>query len=366
MPDRPLTILLAGGGTGGHVFPAIAIADAIRSLRPDARIVFAGTKNRMEARLVPKFGYPLETVWISGVRRRFSLDNLLIPLKVMVSLVQSVLLLRRHRPAVVIGTGGYVCGPVLFASTMMGIPTVLHESNSYPGVTTRMLAGRVQRIFLAFEDAVRWLPPGITTEVVGTPTRDAIESVTRAEALTFFGLDGSRPVLLVTGGSQGATAINAAIRDMAETLQTNGVQLIWQTGERDFTGLTGDGTRTSGWIGPFLENMAMAYAAADLVLCRSGATTIAELTRAGKPSVLVPYPHAAGDHQTRNAESLVRSGAAVLVAERNMASLKDTIMGLLRDTERRRAMSSAARSLARPDAALRVARSVLSMAAGVS
>ncbi|MEX1140118.1 MAG: undecaprenyldiphospho-muramoylpentapeptide beta-N-acetylglucosaminyltransferase [Bacteroidota bacterium] len=362
MSARPTTIVLAGGGTGGHVFPALAIADALKVLRPELHLVFVGTKDRIEARIVPQHGYPLETIWISGLRRSFRLDNLLVPLKVMVAVVQSFFLMMRLKPAAVVGTGGYVCGPVLFASTTLGIPTVIHESNSYPGVTTRLLAKRVRRVFLAFEDATTWLKGARNTEVVGTPTRSTMGMVSKKQALEFFGLTDKKPVLLILGGSQGAAAINEAVMNFVGDLRDGGVQVIWQTGERHFKEIRDQlGGQTIGWVGPFIEAMEMAYAVADLVVSRAGATTIAELTLTGKPAVLVPYPHAAGDHQTRNAQTLVKAGAAQLLREQDLVGLKTVVLTLLKDRGQRETMGSAARRLAHPDAASVIAQSILQL-----
>ncbi|HEX9613889.1 MAG TPA: undecaprenyldiphospho-muramoylpentapeptide beta-N-acetylglucosaminyltransferase, partial [Bacteroidota bacterium] len=302
MPPDPNTFLLAGGGTGGHLFPAIAVAEAIGLLRPGATVVFAGTKGRIESRLVPQYGYRLETIWISGIQRRVSIGNLMAPLKILVSLLQSFWLLRRLKPAAVLGTGGYVCGPVLLAASVLGIPTMIHESNSYPGATTKLLAGRVDKVFLAFEDSKQWLRCTRETEIVGTPTRSSMATATKAEALRFFGLSPDRPVMLISGGSQGSAALNAAVFGLLDNPWIEGVQLVWQTGEAHFAPVNEKlKGRTVGWVGPFIGSMELAYAAADLVVCRAGAATIAELTRAGKPSVLIPYPHAVADHQTRNA-----------------------------------------------------------------
>ncbi len=362
MSAQPTTIVLAGGGTGGHVFPALAIADALKTLKPDLDLVFVGTKDKIEARVVPQYGFRLETIWISGIRRSFRPGNLLVPLKAIVALVQSFFLMWRLKPAAVVGTGGYVCGPVLLASTVLGIPTIIHESNSYPGMTTRLLARRVQCVFLAFEDTKRWLTGAKNTELVGTPTRSAIGSVSKSEALQFFGLAEGKPVLLVLGGSQGAAAINEAVLEFVDDLQSAGVRVIWQTGESHLKEIQRRlGNRTIGWVGSFIQAMEMGYAAADLVVSRAGAMTIAELTRTGSPAVLVPYPHAAGDHQTRNALTLVQAGAAELIQEQDLGRLKASVLALMENRSRRNAMGSAAKSLAHPKAASTIAQRVLEL-----
>lgn len=362
MSVRPTTIVLAAGGTGGHVFPALAVADALRALKPDLHLVFVGTKERIEARVVPQHGYQFETIWISGMRRSLRFDNLLVPLKVVIALIQSFFLLMRLKPAAVVGTGGYVCGPVLFASTVLGIPTVIHESNSYPGVTTRLLAKRVQQVFLAFKDATLWLKGVRNIRIVGTPTRAVMGLVSKKQGLEFFGLTGDKPVLLVLGGSQGAAAINDAMLSFVDRVHDNGIQMVWQTGERHLTEIrTQLGGRMIGWVGSFIEAMEMAYAAADLVVSRAGATTIAEITLTGKPAVLVPYTHAAGDHQTRNAQTLANAGAARILRENELDKLETTVLTLLKDRDQREAMGKAAQGLAHPDAAFVVATEILAL-----
>lgn len=356
------TVILTGGGTGGHVFPALAIAERLRQERPDIQLVYAGTKGRVEEKIVPPLGYRFVSIWISGLQRGAVVGNLLLPLKIIVSLIQSFLLMARWKPAVVAGTGGYVCGPVLFAASVLGIPTVLHESNSYPGVTTRLLAGRVSRLYLGFDDAKRWLPGVRSAATVGTPVR-VFEKVSRSKGCEAFGLNQEKRVLLVLGGSQGAAAINEAILQNLESLERGHIQLIWQTGERHLPRVERAlGTRRVGWVGPFITAMDRAYAAADLVVCRAGATTLAELAAAAKPAVLIPYPHAAGDHQTRNAESMVQAAAAVAIQERELGKLGSVVLDLMNDPDRRLAMSFAAGRMAKPDAAGIIAKDILALA----
>ena len=358
---QPLSILFAAGGTGGHLFPAIAIAEEIKKLEPDARIAFVGTKNKIEARIVPQKGFAFYTIWISGFHRRLTLDNLLFPIKVVVSLFQSFFLLHKTRPDVVVGTGGYVCGPVLFAATRMKVPTVVHESNSYPGVTTRMVASRVSRVFLAFDVTKQWLP-GVaadTMELVGTPTRESLGKISHEEGLKYFDLHPQKKTLLVFGGSLGATALNVAIAKIIDELVRTGVQVIWQTGEKEFEkyqSKRGDNI----WVGKFINEMEFAYAAADLVMCRSGATTVAELIRQGKPAILVPYPHAAANHQEINAKVLVEAGAAVMIRDAEVETKAlPAIREILSDDSQRVAMHEKSLVLGRPNAGKEIAEKIL-------
>ena len=354
-------ILLAGGGTGGHLFPALAIADAIRRLSPAAELLFVGTEGKIEARVVPARGYAFETIWISGFHRTFRLSNLIFPLKAVVALVQSFILIRRFRPDVVVGTGGYVCGPILYAASLLHIPTVVHESNSYPGVTTRAVAQRATKVFTAFEATSRWLPGVRSIELVGTPTRDVLENASREEASTFFGLEPGKKTVLVFGGSLGAFSINDAVLGCLDEWMKKGVQLIWQTGEKEYGRIQGSlGTKSVGWKGPFIEKMEYAYTAADLVVCRAGAVTLAELTRLGKPAILVPYPHAAADHQRYNAKTLEDAGAATMILDDEIGGkLGPVVLELINDETRRTLMSKASRRLGRPEAGKDIAQRIL-------
>ena len=362
MSNKDANILFAGGGTGGHLFPALAIADEIRKRNPKANLLFVGTKDKIEARIVPQRGFGFTTIWISGFHRGLRLQNLLFPVKIVVSLLQSFFLIKRFLPDVVVGTGGYVCGPVLFVSSLLGIPTIVHESNSYPGITTRLLSGRATKVFTAFEATNRWLKRTDNVELVGTPTRESLDNVPRETAIRFFGLDERKQTVLVFGGSLGASSVNRAMTQIVNDFTGSGIQVIWQMGESDYSDIK-DKTkgRNVGWIGAFIERMDYAYAAADVVVSRAGATTIAELTRVGKPAVLVPYPFAAADHQTINARTIAETGAAVIVPDKDVnTSLGKTILEILKDRERMEVMSKASKALGRPNAGRTIAEKILS------
>lgn len=346
-----MTVLFAAGGTGGHLYPAIAIAEEVRRMDPSARIEFAGTERKIEARVVPQKGYPFHAVWISGFSRSLRVSNLLFPLKVIVSLVQSFFLILRLRPTIVVGTGGYVCGPVLFAASMLGVPTVVHESNSYPGVTTRLLAARVSRVFTTFEVTKRWLSPKSVTELVGNPTRAELSAMSRADGAAFFGLSPERPTLFAFGGSLGATSINTAMPQLVLEAVTNGWQVLWQTGETDWQAASTVPVHPSVKVMKYVDRMDCGYAAADLVISRSGATTLAELTRLGKPAILVPYPHAAANHQELNAQAMVEAGAAVMIKDADLSDrLIPEVRALMNDHAARTAMGYKSVALGKPDA----------------
>ncbi len=358
------TIVFAGGGTGGHLFPAVAMAEALQELEPELVSVFIGTANKLESRIVPSLGYPFHTVWISGLQRRLTLSNLLFPLKVLVSLIQSWSLLRRLSPAVVVGTGGYVCGPVLFAASRMGIPTLMQEQNSYPGMTTRLLARFVAETHVAFDETKRHLPPECVVVTSGTPVRLHVERVEGATAKTHFGFTPQSLVVLVLGGSLGSASINRAVESIIERVEDERVCFIWQTGEKDFERFREWETKMSPRtkVFPFIADMGEAYAAADIVICRAGATSLAELTAAGLPAILVPYPYATARHQHRNASVLVAAGAAEMIEDDDLDQLYGVLQRLLTDEERRRLMARNAKGLGHPDAARNLARRILQFA----
>jgi UDP-N-acetylglucosamine--N-acetylmuramyl-(pentapeptide) pyrophosphoryl-undecaprenol N-acetylglucosamine transferase len=345
------------------------MAEEVKMLRPDALILFAGTRGKIEERVVPAKGYPFVPIWISGLQRRLSPGNLLFPLKLVVSVVQSVVLLRRYRASVVVGTGGYVSGPVVFAASLLGIPTVIQEQNSYPGVTTRLLASRVDEVHLSFEKSMQYLKRRDRVHLTGNPTRSAVGTVSKADGRTFFGLDADRPTLLVFGGSLGAHSINAALMQCAGDLSRAGIQIIWQTGDTDFEAVSACIGTTGGQgtgkivVRKFIEQMEYALGACDLAVCRSGATTLAELTRARVPSVLVPYPHAAADHQTENARAMAEAGASLLITDGEAAErLPGIVRELMADPATLARMSQHAAGLSRPDAGKQLARAIIRLA----
>jgi UDP-N-acetylglucosamine--N-acetylmuramyl-(pentapeptide) pyrophosphoryl-undecaprenol N-acetylglucosamine transferase len=357
--------LFAAGGTGGHLFPAIAIADEIRKIEPDARIVFAGTKDRIEASVVPQRGYEFAPIWISGFHRRMTISNLLFPVKAVVAFMQSILLLLREKPDAVAGTGGYVCGPVLFAASLMNIPTLVHESNSYPGATTRMLASRVTKLYIAFDATRRWLGKnGKRAELIGTPTRDELVAAKRDDGRTMFALSQEKKVLFVFGGSLGAESLNRVVARNLPELRAAGIEVLWQTGRhqsRRYDDLSSDGVT----VRQFIDDMPHAYAAADLVVCRAGATTLAELTRLGKPAILVPYPHAAADHQTVNAQTMADAGAALMITNRDFPVQGiEAVRRLIGDDAELKTMGIKSLSLGRPAAGKEIARNMCRMAHG--
>ena len=355
---------MAGGGTGGHVYPAIAIADAVTDLRPDARVVFAGTEDRLEARAVPAAGYALHPITAQGVQRRLAWENLTVPVQVARSLLQSWRLVGAIEPDVAVGTGGYVSGPVLLAAWLRGRPLLLQEQNAYAGVTNRLLSRLAERIHLAFPEARDWVPADRSV-VSGNPTRKALREADRGEARAALQVPAEARVLLVLGGSLGSAAINEAMADALPTLlDDDQTHVVWQAGSRYHEALServDDHPRLR--LVEYIDRMDRAYAAADLALCRAGALTCSELSVTGTPAVLVPSPNVVADHQTKNARSMERSGAARLLSESALdARLTDMVIDLLDDADARAEMAAAARTMARPDAAEVIARDVLALA----
>ncbi|MGB9773325.1 MAG: undecaprenyldiphospho-muramoylpentapeptide beta-N-acetylglucosaminyltransferase [Bacteroidota bacterium] len=347
------TVVIAAGGTGGHLFPALSVADEVRRIHSEVRIVFVGSRGKIESRVVPERGYEFRTIWISGLRRRMSADLLVFPAKVLVSWIRSLGLLMQLKPAVVFGSGGYVSGPVVAAAAFLGIPRVIHEQNSVPGLTTKLLSFIATEIHTTFEETQKYLPKKKKLVVSGTPTRRELDNVSRVEGSAAFGIDPERPTLLIVGGSLGARTINDAVLGILQELSARSIQILWQTGEYDFGRVRAAAEMYSNVVvQPFFDRIEFAYAACDLVLCRAGASTIAELTRIGKPSILVPYPYATADHQTQNACLLAEKGAAVMIPDRELCTkLSEVLVPLLADRVKRDRMGEQARLLGKPDAA---------------
>ena len=361
---RAPRILLAGGGTGGHVYPAIAIANAIRALEPEAAIAFAGTQDHLEWDAVPKAGYAIHPITVSGFHRKQPLRNLSLPFKLAKGMTQSWALVGHFDADVAVGTGGYVSGPVLMAASWRGRPVVLQEQNAYAGVTNRLLSKRAAQIHIAFPEAKGWFPEE-KCRLSGNPTRAALLEADYAAARANFDVPEDASLLFVFGGSLGSLALNTAMEKHLKTLLADeGVYVIWQTGRLYYERLKArveDHARLH--LLQYIDRMDLAYAAADLALCRAGAITCSELMVTGTPSILVPSPNVAEDHQTKNAQSMERAGAALLAPEAALdAVLVEKVPALLNDKARRTEMTQAALDAARPDAATRIARDVLRLA----
>jgi UDP-N-acetylglucosamine--N-acetylmuramyl-(pentapeptide) pyrophosphoryl-undecaprenol N-acetylglucosamine transferase len=379
MPDRPLRVLISGGGTGGHIHPALAIAEALTARRPDVVIEFVGARDRMEMERVPAAGHTIIGLPITGIDRKLSARNLLFPFRLLRSLWMSRRIVRRFKPDVAIGVGGFASGPLLWAAAKAGIPTVIQEQNGFPGITNRLLARHVDRVCAGFPGLDRWFPAEKIVQT-GNPLRAGLiarlghgdtaapaAAAGDAEARRHFGLTEGTPVLLILGGSLGAASMNRAVRALLESgpLADKGFQVLWQCGGRyadeqvAWAAQHGDpGVVVRG----FIDRMDLAYDAATLIASRAGAMSIAELGLVGKPTLLVPSPHVAEDHQTKNALSVVdRDGAVLIPDDRIVETLGQEIRQLLDDPGACRALSTAMARTARPDAADRVVDEVLSV-----
>lgn len=357
-----MKFIISGGGTGGHIFPAIAIADALKRHQPDADILFIGAKGRMEMERVPKAGYPIEGLWISGLVKDPS--ALLLPVKIFDSLNKAARILNRFKPDAVIGVGGYASSATLAAANMMRIPTIVQEQNSYPGKTNRGVGQRAKAICVAYHGLEKWFPKE-KIHFTGNPLRGTINGqCDRQESAAYFGVDANRPVVLLVGGSQGALGINKGISAQLEAFNGTDLQLIWQTG-KTYINQAQDEVKALGLeaqVKPtvFIDRMDYAYSVADAVISRAGAMSISELALVQKPVIFVPLPTAAEDHQTKNAQQLVDAGAAMMV--RNSETEKElipTLMRLLDDKDKQEAMKTNIGTFARPNAADDIAEIII-------
>jgi UDP-N-acetylglucosamine--N-acetylmuramyl-(pentapeptide) pyrophosphoryl-undecaprenol N-acetylglucosamine transferase len=357
---KPYRLIISGGGTGGHIFPALAIANAFKARHPDAKILFVGAKGRMEMTRVPDAGYEIIGLWISGIQRKLSLSNLLLPLKLIASYVKASSILKKFRPHVVVGTGGFASGPVMMAATSKGIPSLIQEQNSFAGLANRQVAGKVSRVCVAYEGMEKYFPKEKIV-LTGNPVRKDLLSVAdkRKEAFSHFGFDPSVKTLLVIGGSLGSKTINECVYAGIDRLMDARIQLIWQTGKGYFLQyleLLKKYDRRKIRLFDFLKEMDLAYAAADVVISRAGALAVSELCVAGKPCILVPSPNVAEDHQTKNAMALVNKGAAIMITDAKAGELLiHEALKLLFDEQQAAQLSANISKLAMPHAAEQIA-----------
>ncbi len=342
MPD--LRIIVSGGGTGGHIFPAIAIADSIKSAYPDASILFVGANGKMEMEKVPAAGYEIKGLNVVGLQRRITLKNLAFPFKLMASIKAAKKIVKEFNPDVAVGVGGYASGPLLKVASKFGIATVLQEQNSYPGLTNRLLAKKAKKICVAYENMDRFFPSEKIV-LTGNPVRENVVEINgkRDEAIARFGLDPKKETLLVIGGSLGARTINHAIRSAMPLFKERNLQVLWQTG-KVYSDEMKAASKQFGYDGihpeAFITRMDLAYSVADCVVSRAGAISISELCLIEKPVILVPSPNVAEDHQTKNAMALVENNAAILVKDVNAVELLgNEIVRLFDDGEKRNELS---------------------------
>ena len=362
-------IIISGGGTGGHIFPAVAIADGLKSRLDNPEILFIGAKGRMEMEKVPKAGYKIEGLWISGIQRNLTIKNLTFPIKLISSLMKAGKIIRKFKPDVAIGTGGYASGPMLRVASKRGIPSLIQEQNSYPGITNRILSKTVDKICVAFEGMERHFPSSRMV-FTGNPVRQDIIHLDgkREEGIGFFKLQQGVKTILIIGGSQGARSVNIAIGNKLEQILRNDVQLLWQCGSAFFETAIGicdklpEEIAAKVKVQDFIYRMDLAYAASDIVISRAGAIAISELCIAGKPVMLIPLPIAAEDHQTKNALALVDRDAAILLKDHALEDeLLPAITGLLQDEEKQITMGNNIKKLARPEATEEIVNEVIKL-----
>lgn len=366
MPRPDPHIIISGGGTGGHIFPALAIARAIKRKLPQARILFIGAKGRMEMEKVPAAGFEIKGLWISGLKRELSAANLLFPLKLLHSTIKAACIIRHFKADVAVGVGGYASGPALRAAGLLGIPTLLQEQNSFPGITNKLLGKKSKKICVAFEGMEKFFPRDKII-ITGNPVRKEIIETEgkKADAGLHFNLDSGKKTVLVVGGSQGAYSINTCIEILLPLLKENRIQLLWQTG-RNFAQRAEDACYKAGYkdvkVVDFIQRMDLAYALADLVISRAGAIAIAELAAVQKAVIFIPLPTAAEDHQMKNARRLEAKGAAVVIRDQEAKEkLPAILQQILSDDSRRETMAKQIGMFAMTDADDKIANEIIKL-----
>ena len=360
-----MKIIISGGGTGGHVFPAIAIAKAIKRIEPNADILFVGAKGKIEMEKVPKAGFPIKGLWISGFHRQLTLRNLMFPFKLISSLYKAWSILRKFKPDVAVGVGGYASGPTLEVSTRLGVPALIQEQNSYAGVTNKLLSTRVEKVCVAYDNMERFF--GGKVVLTGNPVREEITQIEgkKEAAQSHFDLKSDKRTILIIGGSLGARTVNNAMEDNFEIIKNQkNIQYIWQCGKLYFDEFQTKETAKlpNVHLTKFIDRMDLAYAVADVVISRAGATSISELCLVGKPTILVPSPSVAEDHQTKNAMALVEKDAAILVRDAEASEkMITTAQKVLTNDEQSASLSDNIKKLGKRNAAEEIAREVLSI-----
>ncbi len=356
---KQLSFVISGGGTGGHIYPAIAIADALKEKYPEARFLFVGASDRMEMQKIPKAGYKIEGLWISGIQRKLSLKNLLLPFKLVSSLYKSFRIIKKQKPTIAIGTGGYASAALLKMAGWMQVPTLIQEQNSFPGITNKWLAGNAKKICVAYPDLERFFPAEKLVQT-GNPVRKDIlnEGVSSAEAFTHFELDKGIKTILVLGGSLGAKAINELVASRIDFFKENKVQVLWQCGQLYYERFKHLGTDTVKIVA-YIDRMDLAYAMANCIISRAGASSVSELAIVGKPVLFIPSPYVAEDHQTKNAEAIVEAKAACMIKQSELDIKFDTqIEALLNDELLIKNLSSNLKKLAKPKATAHIVNEI--------
>ena len=358
---KPIRLIVSGGGTGGHIYPALAIATELKNKISGSEVLFVGALGKMEMEKVPKAGYQIKGVWISGFQRSLSLQNILFPLKLIVSLFQAFFIIKQFKPTIVVGTGGFASGPVLQVAQWLGLPTLIQEQNSYPGITNRLLSKKVDSICVAFEGMDRFFPLH-KIKMTGNPIRSMDLNVNSSkDAKQFFGLDKNKKTLAIIGGSLGAKKINELIASKIEFIKHLDLQILWQCGELYYEEFKNK-AEESVVIQPFVYDMNQFYNAADFIISRAGAGSLSELCSVGKPLILIPSPNVTANHQFHNADALARKGAAMVIKENELPAQFETVFtSLVTDNEAQAKMSLALKSLAKTDASKAIVNEMIAL-----
>ena len=354
--------IISGGGTGGHIYPAIAIANELKSRYPEAEFLFVGAKDKMEMQKVPQEGYAIKGLWIAGIQRKLTLDNAMFPLKLTSSLLNSFKIIKNFKPDVVIGTGGFASGAVLKVASMLGIPTVIQEQNSYPGITNKLLAKKANKICVAYENLESFFPKDKMI-LTGNPVRqDLINEASKSEAVAYFKLDANKKTLLVLGGSLGARRINQLIEKELDFLLSQNIQIIWQCGKLYLNDYSKYNEKDNVQVVAFIDRMDLVYAAADVVISRSGASSVSELCIVGKPTIFIPSPNVAEDHQTKNAKAISDKNGAILIKESELETQFETIFSdLISNESKQLELSQNIKKLALPNATKQIADEIMKL-----
>lgn len=349
---QKLRFILSGGGTGGHIYPAIAIANELKERFPDCEILFVGAKDKMEMQKVPQAGYPIKGLWISGIQRRLTLDNSLFPFKLFDSLLKSRSIIKKFKPNVAIGTGGFASGPLLRVAGFAGIPTVIQEQNSYPGITNKWLSSKANKICVAYENLDRFFPKDKIV-FTGNPVRQDLIDIKgkKKEARDYFKLDPDKKVLLVLGGSLGSRRINQLIAKELVNFSSQEVQVIWQCGKFYIEEYKHFNEKENVQVTAFIDRMDLVYAAADVIISRAGASSVSELCLVGKPVIFIPSPNVAEDHQTKNAKAIVDKNGALMIKENELDTRFTSVFNnLLNDKNLQESLSENIKKMAMPNA----------------
>src|SRR5690554_1514119 len=355
--------IISGGGTGGHIYPAIAIANELKLRFPACEILFVGAKDKMEMQKVPAAGYKIEGLWISGIQRKLTLDNLKFPFKLMSSLAKSRKIIKDFKPDVVIGTGGFASGAVVKVAQQMNIPTVIQEQNSYPGITNKMLSSKAKAVCVAYDGLERYFKSNKIIKT-GNPVRQDLLNIAnkREEAQQLYGLQNDRKTVVILGGSLGARRINQLIENELAFFKEQNVQVIWQCGKFYIDEYKKHHNNAAVLVYDFIERMDLLFAAADVIVSRAGASSVSELAIVGKPVIFIPSPNVAEDHQTKNAKSITDKNAAVLIKEPDLDSqFQEQMLRLLTNEQVSEALSKNIKALALPNATKDIVKEVFKL-----